>query len=84
MKAIQTDRRHASTHTPDNILVSSLVGPTLVTGCRQRHHLLLPHQLQLLVERLAILPLCRQQQLTESHVPVVRLTVCGEKPRSSS
>lgn len=63
------------THTPDNVLISSLVGPTLVTGCRQRDHLLFPDQLQLLIEGLGILLLRRQQQLAESHPPGAGLTV---------
>lgn len=77
--ATQTAWRHECTHTPDDVLVSPLVGPTLVTGCRQRDDLLLPHQLQLLIERVGILLLCRQQQLAESHAPGVGLTVCGKK-----
>lgn len=60
---------------PDDVLVSPLVGPTLVAGGGQRDHLLFPHQLQPLVETLCILLLRRQQQLAEPHAPGARLLV---------
>lgn len=69
------------THTPDNVLVSSLVGAALVAGCRQRDDLLLPHQLQLLVESLGVLLLSRQQQLAEPHAPGIGLAVWGHNGR---
>lgn len=42
-------------HKPDDVFISSLVGATLITGCRKWDHLLLPHQFQLLVEGLIVL-----------------------------
>ena len=53
-KLLQTEKKNSS-HKPDNILVSSLVGPALVAGGGQRDDLLLPHQLQLVIESLTIL-----------------------------
>lgn len=48
-------KKQTDEHRPDNILISSLVGSTLITGCRQRDDLFLSHKLQLLIESLSIL-----------------------------
>lgn len=54
-------QENTGTHGPDDVLVSSLVGATLITGCRQRDNLFLPHQLQPVIESLGILLLSGQQ-----------------------